>query len=39
MAATLAPTVNVKDLILSNAPLGPQEVQQISRAVATDFSN
>lgn len=39
MAATLAPTVNVKDLILSNAPLGPQEVQQVSRAVAADFSN
>jgi DNA-directed RNA polymerase subunit alpha len=31
--------VNIKDLVLSSAPFGPKEVQQIAEAIAADFSN
>jgi DNA-directed RNA polymerase subunit alpha len=30
---------NVKQIILSNSPFGPQDVQQIAQAISADFSN
>ena len=30
--------VDVKDLILSNGPFGPQEIESLSRAIGADFS-